>query len=266
MPSRCPAASRPEGEDGATHRKASGPPAPTTSLTEDGRRVREVLELLPSRQPLHPASRPRPGRAPDDWAVPDEAVDDPGFAWTDWFGREAPLGRRDRLRRRRGHGGAGRGPTRAPTSSVRGVASRRGRRPRRVAEAGAATSGCTVDAVWSLEHLVAPGGWPSSGRFSPTRGTRSGTTSAGCHAGVRARSPRPGSRRAAPGGWPPTGRTTPSRWSRCWTPSPRLTAASCPAGRSDRSPSSSGRASPRAATITDLAYTRLTGSTAATAD
>lgn len=114
------------------------------------------------------------------WVIPDEAVDDPAFRWADRFGLEAPLiveigsgwaRRRPRSRQRGGtttywHSrSGGRGwPTPWPGSRRRGLANVRP---------------CGVDAVWSMEHLVARAACTSCGRSSPTPGTRPGTTSAG---------------------------------------------------------------------------------------
>src|SRR5918997_888764 len=67
------------------------PARPHHKLTEDGRRMREVLTY--SRR----GSRftPRQGEAwaahQADWVIPGEAVDRHGFRLPDWFGREAPL-------------------------------------------------------------------------------------------------------------------------------------------------------------------------------
>ena len=92
------------------------------------------------------------------WVIPDEAVDDPGFRWRDWFGREAPLIVEI---------GSGIGEATAALASARAaydVLALEVWRPgiadalRRVAATGATNVRfCSVDAVWSMEHLIGPG-------------------------------------------------------------------------------------------------------------
>jgi tRNA (guanine-N7-)-methyltransferase len=91
----------------------------------------------------------------DRWVIPDHAVDDPAFTWAAWFGRKAPLIVEI---------GSGIGESTAALAATRpeydvlalevwrpGVADGLGR----VAEAGVTNVRfCSVDAVWSLEHLV----------------------------------------------------------------------------------------------------------------
>ena len=83
----------------------------------------------------------------------------PGFRLADWFGREAPAGRRDRLRRGRGDRRAGRARPDVQRARARGLAPGRRRQPgpgrRRPGPSNVRL--CSVDAVWSLEHLVRPG-------------------------------------------------------------------------------------------------------------
>ncbi len=93
-----------------------------------------------------------------DWVIPDEAVDDPAFRWADVFGREAPLIVEI---------GSGVGEATAALAAARpsydvvalevwrpGVAHTLGL----LAEAGADNVRLlSVDAVWCLEHLFAPG-------------------------------------------------------------------------------------------------------------
>jgi tRNA (guanine-N7-)-methyltransferase len=93
-----------------------------------------------------------------DWVIPETAVDGPGFRLADWFGREAPLVVEI---------GSGVGEATGVLAAARpdhdvlalevwrpGVAAS-------LAEVAAAGAGnvrlCSVDAVWTLEHLVAPG-------------------------------------------------------------------------------------------------------------
>ena len=100
--------------------------------------------------------------------IPDEAVDEPGFSLAAWFGREAPLVVEI---------GPGVGEATAALAAARpevdvlalevwrpGVAEGLGR----VAAAGARNVRfCTVDAVWSLEHLIAPGSLHELWTFFP---------------------------------------------------------------------------------------------------
>nr|WP_281386022.1 tRNA (guanosine(46)-N7)-methyltransferase TrmB [Nocardioides luti] len=104
----------------------------------------------------------------DGWVIPDAAVDDPGFSFATWFGREAPLVVEI---------GPGVGEATAALAATRpaydvlafevwtpGVAEALGR----VADAGATNvRWCTVDAVWSLEHLLAPGSVTELWTFFP---------------------------------------------------------------------------------------------------
>ena len=102
------------------------------------------------------------------WVIPDEAVDDPAFALADWFGREAPLIVEI---------GSGIGEATAALAAQRpdhdvlafevwrpGVAHTLGL----LAEAGADNVRLiSVDAVWSLEHLIAPGSLAELWTFFP---------------------------------------------------------------------------------------------------
>jgi len=92
-----------------------------------------------------------------DWVIPDEAVDDPAFTPTDWFGREAPLVVEI---------GPGVGEATGVLAAARpdhdvlalevwlpGVASALAE----VAAAGATNVRfCSVDAAWVVDHLVRP--------------------------------------------------------------------------------------------------------------
>lgn len=92
-----------------------------------------------------------------DWVIPDAAVDRPGFSLAEWFGREAPMIVEI---------GSGVGEATAALAAARpecDVLALEVWRPGvadslwRVAEAGADNVRfCSVDAVWSLEHLLAP--------------------------------------------------------------------------------------------------------------
>ena len=67
------------------------PARPHTGRTADGRRVREVLSY--SRRGSRMGTRQQEAweRHRDDWWIPDDAVDAPGFRLSSWFGRAAPL-------------------------------------------------------------------------------------------------------------------------------------------------------------------------------
>jgi tRNA (guanine-N7-)-methyltransferase len=103
-----------------------------------------------------------------DWVIPDDAVDDPRFRLSDWFGREAPLIVEI---------GSGVGEATGVLAAARpsydvlalevwrpGVASSLAE----VARAGATNVRfCSVDAVWMLENVVAPGGLAELWTFFP---------------------------------------------------------------------------------------------------
>lgn len=92
------------------------------------------------------------------WVVPDEAVEDPDFAWATWFGRQAPLAVEI---------GSGVGEATVSLAAARpdlnvlafevwrpGVAETLGR----LASAGVPNVRlCSVDAVWSMEHVIGAG-------------------------------------------------------------------------------------------------------------
>ncbi|HEY6932875.1 MAG TPA: tRNA (guanosine(46)-N7)-methyltransferase TrmB [Marmoricola sp.] len=135
------------------------PPArPHHKLTPDGRRVREVLTYARRGSRLSFRQQLAWDAHADRWWIPDEAVDTPGFSVTRCFGREAPLVVEI---------GCGVGEAtavlavRRPDCNVLGfevwrpgVAETLGR----LAESGADNVRLlSVDAVWSMEHLLGPG-------------------------------------------------------------------------------------------------------------
>lgn len=144
------------------------PARPHHKLTDDGRRMREVLTY--SRR----GSRFTPRQA-ESWAahqqqmvIPDEAVDRPGFDLSDWFGRRAPLV--VEIGCGIGEATAALAPARADQDILAFEVWRPGVADAlwRVAEAGASNVRfCSVDAVWSLEHLVEPGGLAGLWTFFP---------------------------------------------------------------------------------------------------
>ena len=138
------------------------PPArPHQRLTEDGRRVREVLTYSRRGSRFTPQQQAAWDAHHEAWVIPDEAVDDPGFSLDSWFGR-GPEDRDGLIVEI----GSGVGEATAALAAARpaydvlalevwrpGVASGL----RLVAEAGATNVRyCGVDAVWSVEHLLAP--------------------------------------------------------------------------------------------------------------
>jgi tRNA (guanine-N7-)-methyltransferase len=135
------------------------PPArPHLRYTPDGRRMREVLTYARRGGRFTPSQQAAWEAHSVDWVVPDAAVDDPGFTWPDVFGRVAPLVVEI---------GSGVGEAAAALAAARpaydvvalevwrpGVAHTLGL----LAEAGATNVRLlAVDAVWCLEHLLAPG-------------------------------------------------------------------------------------------------------------
>ena len=67
------------------------PARPHTGLTADGRRVRQVLSYTRRGSRMGPRQADAWARHRDRWWIPDDAVDHPGFDLHAWFGREAPL-------------------------------------------------------------------------------------------------------------------------------------------------------------------------------
>jgi tRNA (guanine-N7-)-methyltransferase len=133
------------------------PARPHHRLTDDGRRVREVLSYSRRGNRFTPHQAAAWAAHHERWAIPDAAVDLPGFSLVDWFGREAPLIVEI---------GSGVGEATAQLAAARpdcdvlafevwrpGVADTMWR----LAEAGADNVRLIdVDAVWSFEHLLAP--------------------------------------------------------------------------------------------------------------
>ena len=133
------------------------PARPHLKLTAEGRRMREVLSYSRRGSRFTPTQAAAWAAHQADWVIPDEAVDAPDFALADWFGREAPLIVEI---------GSGIGEATAALAAARpdhdvlafevwrpGVADSLWR----IAEAGASNVRLiSVDAVWSLETLLAP--------------------------------------------------------------------------------------------------------------
>jgi tRNA (guanine-N7-)-methyltransferase len=131
------------------------PARPHTGRTADGKRIREVLTY--SRRGSRLGARQEQAWAAhrDEWWVPDDAVDDPGFDIASWFGRTAPLIVEI---------GSGVGEATVALAASRpaydvlgievwhpGVADTF----HRMAQAGVSNVRMiSVDAVWSMEHLL----------------------------------------------------------------------------------------------------------------
>lgn len=133
------------------------PARPHHKLTDDGRRMREVLTYSRRGSRFTPRQAEAWDAYAEQWWVPDEVVDDPGFSLGALFGREAPLIVEI---------GSGIGESTVALAAARpdhdvvafevwrpGVADTLGR----IGEAGLDNVRLlSVDAVWSVEHLVAP--------------------------------------------------------------------------------------------------------------
>jgi tRNA (guanine-N7-)-methyltransferase len=131
---------------------------PRQMYTEDGLRMREVLSYSRRGGRFTPSQQESWDAHHEDWVVPDDAVDDPSFSWTEVFGRDAA---------RIVEIGSGIGEATAVLAAQRpaydvvalevwrpGVAHSLGL----IADAGAENVRLlSVDAVWCLEHLFGPG-------------------------------------------------------------------------------------------------------------
>ncbi len=130
---------------------------PHQKLTADGRRMREVLSYSRRGNRFTPRQAEAWAAHHERWVVPDAAVDEPGFDWASWFGREAPMIVEI---------GSGVGAATAVLAAARpdhnvvglevwtpGIADTLWR----LDEAGAHNVRlCGVDATWSIEHLFEP--------------------------------------------------------------------------------------------------------------
>jgi tRNA (guanine-N7-)-methyltransferase len=133
------------------------PARPHTGLTEDGRRLAVLTTYTRRGSRLSDRQAAAWERRHASWWIPEEAVDDPGFDLADWFGRRAPLVVEI---------GSGIGEATAALAAARpecDVLAFEVWRPG-VAETflQLERTGATnvrllgIDAVWSLEHLLAP--------------------------------------------------------------------------------------------------------------
>lgn len=148
--------------------RGTGPARPGDRRTEDGRPWREVRTYARRGSRFTPSQEAAWEAHHRAWVIPAPAPDEPGFALPDWFGRTAPLVVEI---------GSGVGEATAALAAARpecdvlalevwrpGVAAALAR----VAELGARNVRfCSVDAVWAMEHLVAPGGLAELWTFFP---------------------------------------------------------------------------------------------------
>jgi len=130
--------------------------------------VREVLSYARRGSRFTPSQQESWDAHHERWVIPDEAVDVPGFALTDWFGRHAPVVVEI---------GSGIGEATAALAARRpevnvlafevwrpGVAHTLGL----LADAGAGNVRLiSIDAVWALEHLFGPGAIEELWTFFP---------------------------------------------------------------------------------------------------
>jgi tRNA (guanine-N7-)-methyltransferase len=144
------------------------PARPHHKLTDDGRRMREVLTYSRRGNRFTPRQQQAWDGYADAWWVPDERVDRPGFSVAGLFGREAPLVVEI---------GSGVGEATVALAATRpdhdvlafevwrpGVADTLAR----LADAGLTNVRLlSVDAVWSFEHLLAPGSLAGLWTFFP---------------------------------------------------------------------------------------------------
>lgn len=133
------------------------PARPHTGLTDDGRRLREVLTYSRRGSRLNDRQAAAWERRHRGWWIPDDAVDRDDFHLVSWFGREAPLVVEI---------GSGVGEATVALAAARpsydvlafevwhpGVADTF----HRMEQAGVSNVRLvSVDAVWSVQHLLAP--------------------------------------------------------------------------------------------------------------
>jgi len=145
------------------------PPArPHLRFTDEGRRVREVLSYSRRGSRFTPSQQESWDAHHEHWVIPDEAVDEPGFELSAWFGRDAPVVVEI---------GSGIGEATAALAARRpeldvlafevwrpGVAHTLGL----LADAGADNVRLiSIDAVWALEHLFTAGSVEELWTFFP---------------------------------------------------------------------------------------------------
>ena len=141
---------------------------PPARLTEDGRPVREVLSYARRGSRFTPSQEAAWAAHHEDWVIPVDDVDQPGFVLADRFGRRAPLVVEV---------GSGVGEATAALAAahpeldvlalevwVPGIAASLAE----VARAGATNVRfCALDAAWAFEHLLGTGGLAGLWTFFP---------------------------------------------------------------------------------------------------
>jgi tRNA (guanine-N7-)-methyltransferase len=137
------------------------PARPHVKLTEDGRRMREVQTYSRRGSRFTPQQAAAWEAHHERWVIPDDAVDEAGFTFDSWFDRGPED--RDGLIVEIGSGVGEATAALAATRSSYDVLAFEVWRPgvaatlARLAEVGADNVRiCSVDAVWSLENLLAP--------------------------------------------------------------------------------------------------------------
>lgn len=133
------------------------PARPHTGVTDDGRRIREVLTYSRRGSGLSDRQKQSWAKHSGRWWIPDETVDSPGFDITGCFGRQAPLVVEI---------GSGIGEATVPLAAERpevNVLAFEVWRPGvaetflRLERAGVDNVRLiSIDAVWAVEHLFAP--------------------------------------------------------------------------------------------------------------
>ena len=146
----------------------SEPLRPHHKLTEDGRRIREVLTYSRRGNRFTPRQAAVWETHHGRWVIPDEALDDPAFEWSSWFGRGAPMIVEI---------GSGVGEATAVLAANRpdhDILALEVWRPgmadtmARLANAGIDNVRlCGVDAVWTMEQRIAPGSLAELWTFFP---------------------------------------------------------------------------------------------------
>ncbi len=144
------------------------PARPHARFTEDGQRVREVLSYARRGSRFSEREQDAWDRLAEAWVIPDEAVDEPGFDLRRWFGRSAPLVVEV---------GSGVGEALVSLAAARPSYDVLAFEVWRPGVAGALwrleAAGVdnvrliSVDAVWSVRHLFAPGSIAELWTFFP---------------------------------------------------------------------------------------------------
>lgn len=134
------------------------PARPGTGLTEDGRRLQVLTTYTRRGSRLTSAQQDAWDRRRGEWLIPDSAVDEPSFDLARWFGRSAPLVVEI---------GSGNGESLAAMAAARPEANVLGFEVWRPGVAATFLElerqgvenvrMISVDAVWSVEHLLQPG-------------------------------------------------------------------------------------------------------------